>query len=563
MNGTATESVNFFPGGTYNVTADYAGDGTFAPSTSAPLSLTVTPEASAVAPIVNYDTTAVVQGTDTEVAGRVQNGQQIAFGGTWTFQATPTGVTSQTSGLATGTVTFTDGSTSTAVPIGSLGTATIPIPVLAVGSHSVGASYSGDASYQSSTGGPLNFTVVQGSPRLLLAPNFSQFTVNGSVVPIPGGTNLTVGVLVGTGHGVAPTGNVSVTLGNSTQTAALTSADFNGEVFAGGEVTFANLQPGSFALMGSYAGDANWNEAAFTAANPIAVATAALVPTTTTLTVSPTSINSQSSVTLAATVQAGAGATLPIGDVVFYVGGATIGAALLPSTTGGSSGTATLVLPGTSFPSGTNQITAGYSGFPPPGANFGPSTSAPVSVTVTPSDFRMFVSQSQLIVPSGQSGSAAIALDSVGGSNLTVSLSCGPVTGALGCGVTPQAPMVNGSATATLMVNAYTIPQVAPTVASLLMNISRRSPPPGLFIVWTLATLLALYRGPRRRISARAKLALVCCAVAGALLLNACGGGSTPTLPQKINTPPGTYGVLVTATGGGATHNAKLTVVVQ
>ena len=188
VNGTATESVNFFPGGTYNVTADYAGDGTFAPSTSAPLSLTVTPEASAVAPIVNYDTTAVVQGTDTEVAGRVQNGQQIAFGGTWTFQATPTGVTSQTSGLATGTVTFTDGSTSTAVPIGSLGTATIPIPVLAVGSHSVGASYSGDASYQSSTGGPLNFTVVQGSPRLLLAPNFSQFTVNGSVVPIPGGT---------------------------------------------------------------------------------------------------------------------------------------------------------------------------------------------------------------------------------------------------------------------------------------------------------------------------------------------------------------------------------------
>lgn len=42
-NGTAISNWSFFPGGTYQVTAQYAGDGTFAQSTSAPSTLTVTP----------------------------------------------------------------------------------------------------------------------------------------------------------------------------------------------------------------------------------------------------------------------------------------------------------------------------------------------------------------------------------------------------------------------------------------------------------------------------------------------------------------------------------------
>src|SRR5580704_15901746 len=53
-NGTADALVNYFPGGTYQVTLQYAGDGTYATSTSSPVSLTVTPEPSAVTPVVNY-----------------------------------------------------------------------------------------------------------------------------------------------------------------------------------------------------------------------------------------------------------------------------------------------------------------------------------------------------------------------------------------------------------------------------------------------------------------------------------------------------------------------------
>src|SRR5579864_9016796 len=43
---TANLSTTFLPGGSYNVTAHYAGDGTFAPSDSSPVAVVVTPEAS-------------------------------------------------------------------------------------------------------------------------------------------------------------------------------------------------------------------------------------------------------------------------------------------------------------------------------------------------------------------------------------------------------------------------------------------------------------------------------------------------------------------------------------
>src|SRR5207248_10555605 len=45
-NGTASGTTNLLPGGTYNVTAHYGGDGTYAASDSAPMSVTVNKEGS-------------------------------------------------------------------------------------------------------------------------------------------------------------------------------------------------------------------------------------------------------------------------------------------------------------------------------------------------------------------------------------------------------------------------------------------------------------------------------------------------------------------------------------
>jgi len=552
VNGTAASTFNFFPGGTYNVTANYTGDGTFAPSASAPISLTVTPESSAVTPVV-------LVGQTPAGSVSVQGGQQVAFGSGWILEATPSGATSHTSGLATGTVTFTDGSTSTEVPINSSGTAAIPMPSLAIGSHSVTASYSGDASYSASTGGPLNFTVVQGTPRLILETNLEPVTENGNPVPFPTGSNLTVSVIVGTGHGVAPTGSVTVSLGSATQSAPLAPFITGNEVFGAGQVTFSNSLPGTFALSASYGGDTNWNAASISETNPI-VFGGTFTATATTLSVSAASISSQSSVTLTATVQSRGGpSTFPAGLVVFYANGVNIGSAFLPTATGTSATVSKLVL-GTSLPAGTSQVTAVYQGFPSQPLNLASSTSAPVSLTVTPSDFRMSLSDSQLLVVSGQSGTVNIALNGIGGSNVTVALSCAPSSAQISCGTTPSSPAAPG--TAMLTVDAYSTAQLA-SVSARPATV-RRPSPPGVRILLTLALLLALYRMPRRPL--RAKLAGAGGAAILFLLLSGCGGGSgssPPPPPQKIDAPAGTYNVVVTATSGGTIHNVKLIVVVQ
>jgi hypothetical protein len=239
----------------------------------------------------------------------VTNGQQLPFSSLWVFEADPTGVNSQTAGLATGTVTFTDGAISEQVLLSSSGVAATIVPGLAIGAHSVAASYSGDASYNASSGGPVAFTVVQGNPRFSLNPVMQLGELDGAPIPIPAGGNFTVGIFVGAiGGGAAPTGTVSVTLGAMTETATLAPDLVEGSVAGHATVTFPNIPAGTLTLSASYAGDANWQSATDTYPTPITVASVNLLPTTTSLTVSPTTIVSFSNVKLSATVQGGAGA---------------------------------------------------------------------------------------------------------------------------------------------------------------------------------------------------------------------------------------------------------------
>jgi trimeric autotransporter adhesin len=534
------------------VTAQYAGDGFYAPSASQPVTLTVTPEDSVVTPVVHYD------------GGDVTNGQQVPFGSQWTFEAAPSSVSNGTSGQATGTVTFTDGTASAEVAIGSAGIGAVNIPNLAIGSHSVSVSYSGDASFNASTGGPLAFTVVPGVPRITITTSISQLIQNGSAVPIPAGSNLTVGVLVGSGFGVAPTGNINVTLGATTQIAELAPIVLEGRVLATAQTTFANLQPGTFTLSANYPGDANWNTNSATFLNPVTVANVLVVPTTITLTATPASVTSQGNVTLTATVQGGAGAlSAPFGSVFFYADGVSL-AATITQSSGATSSTATMVVPGVRFPNGAHQITAAFPGF---NGTFGPSISAPVTVTANLSTFTLSLASGTIVIPSGQSGSATLLLNGENGFNGPLPLSCAPSSSSIGCSVTPSSPMVSGATTAMVAVNAFI--EQGGLAGAPPVNGSRRVPP-GVLIVSAVLILLALYnsiyRTPRRN-STRLRWALGSFALALVLLTNGCGGGSSnlppPPPPQKVPAPAGTYGVVVTASAGGIIHNVKLTVVVQ
>jgi hypothetical protein len=491
----------------------------------------------------------------------VTNGQQLPFSSQWTFEADPTGVNSHTLGLASGTVTFTDGTTSEQVLLDSAGIAATTVHTLAIGAHSVTASYSGDASYNASSGGPVTFTVAQGIPKLILDPENPSVIPDGPPVPFPAGSNFTVGIFIGAAGGaVAPTGPVNVTLGGATQTVTLAPATAGGPSNSRATVTFSNIPSGSLTLSASYAGDANWNGTTYTYPTPITVAASSLLPTTTTLTVSPTTIASNMNVKLSATVQGGAGAKIaPSGFVGYYVGGEQVAIGnLTPSGVTSSSGTITI--PSTALPNGSDQISAVYSGdF---GLTFNPSTSAPVIVSVTPTAFEMSFAQTQLEIKSGQSGTASLILKGLNGASEAVALSCAPSSSSIACNLSPASAAAG--TTASVMINAFVTSQNARAFPL------QWGPRDGLFLgesVAVLALLLLLVCSSRKR---RWQLAPSLCIFAILALQTACGGsgsgGTTsppPPPPPTTPAPSGTYTVLVTGTAGGAIHNAKLTVIVQ
>jgi Pro-kumamolisin, activation domain/Bacterial Ig-like domain (group 3)/Subtilase family len=538
--GAASGTIDFLPGGTYQVTAEYTGDGNFGPSTSKPVNVTVTAEPSAIAFLAEGPT------------GNVQNsGATAGYGAQWIFAAQPQGLSGTATPAATGTITFSDsdGTTSQKEPITEEGFAGYS-PILPLGTNNITISYSGDASYQASTAGPFAFTITQGTPSIFIP------TVQPSV---PIGGNLLVDVVVGTGFGTPPTGNVSVTLGTNKVMAALAPANYSALPFAVATATFTNIQTaGSLQLSASYAGDTNWTGANTTYGSTIAVAPSARAASSTTLTISPLSVTRFQSTSFSATVS-GSGPA-PTGTVIFYANGQALPGVLTP--TGASSATASAgPISAQSFSEGNNQVIASYSG----DTNYNPSASAPGNLTVDLSAFTLALATPRVEIPAGQSGSVPIALNGIGGFSTAVSLACAPSATSFTCGVSPSNPMVSGPTASTLTVNAFTVSN-----AQTLRPVGNRSPhaPAGLVALLTLLFVLSLLPFARR-VPLRWRWASACCLLATLLVMNACGGGSgssgppPPPPPQNIPTPAGTYTVLLTATANGVIHNVKLIVAVQ
>jgi len=545
-NGTATEAVGFFPGGTYQVSAEYGGDGVFGPSLSAPVSLTVTSEPSSILFVV-YGPTGLV----------VNNGAQASYGEQWVFSGEPFGMNGeQLYGLATGSMTFTDGTNVREVPINSQGVAGYSAGSLSVGTHAITLSYSGDASYQPSTAGPFTFTIAQGNPNI-------QISLVQPSVPVGG--NLLVDVVLGTGFGTPPTGNVSVTLGTTTVSAPLVPANYSGGLpYAVATATFTNLQTaGSLTLSANYAGDTNWTSASASYPSAILVAASTRSASNTTLSVAPTSISRLQSTSFTATVQGASGTgPAPTGSVVFYVNGMALPGTLVQNGGATSVASSTISEPALAFSNGSNQVVAVYSG----DAVYNPSTSAPATVSVNLSTFSFSLGTSRVVIPSGQSGTAPLILNAIDGFNMPLSLSCAPSSGSIGCTVNPSMPTVSGPTTATLTINAYSL-----SGATSLPLQKPRLPwlPAGVVAVYALVILLlALHRAPRRA-SARLQWVFGSCVFSLLLLIAGCGGGGGTIIPPpppqqtKVPAPAGIYSILVSATANGTIYDAKLIVVVQ
>ena len=269
-NGQAAGNWVAFPGGTYDVYANYGGDANYGGSISAPTQITVTPEGS----ILQLAVTADVNGALTSAAGKT-----VTYGTYVSIDAQPIGK-SQVSNPnplknATGTVSFTDTNANGAQGSGMLdatGNAEFPLHSFGAGTHTVTASYWGDGSYNPSTSASVSFTVLKAGATASVTTNvnsiYSGFVivttairpnVVSSSAQLPNGTvtftDATNGAVLETTGGLNPVEDPST--GAYYSTVAI-------------DVQVSQLTLGANSIVATYNGDANYT--ASVASAPVAVA---------------------------------------------------------------------------------------------------------------------------------------------------------------------------------------------------------------------------------------------------------------------------------------------------
>ena len=196
--GSATFNTGTLGVGSRTITASYRGDNNFGSSASTALIQTVSPAATTTTLVAspnpsNLSQTVTLTATVTVVAPG---------------SSTPTG--------PTGTVTFSDGTTTLGTAaLNSAGTATFSTSSLASEGHSITASYGGDANFAGSASTATSLSVTLAPPAI--ASPVSGFSTTNSSVTVTG--TGTFGALVAILDGsitvaripVDPTGNFSVT----------------------------------------------------------------------------------------------------------------------------------------------------------------------------------------------------------------------------------------------------------------------------------------------------------------------------------------------------------------
>ncbi|MGC1476261.1 MAG: Ig-like domain-containing protein, partial [Terriglobales bacterium] len=318
--GSASISVSSLGAGSHSITAAYEGSTGFSGSTSAPLNQVVNGVTT---------TTALASSLNPSVYG-----QAVTF----------TAAVSSASGTPTGTVVFSDTSTSTTLGSATLssGKAAISVSSLAAGSNSISAAYQGSGTFAGSTSAPL-------SQKVNIATTTTSLT--SSLNPASTGQSVSLTATVTSQYGGAATGSVTFLSGSQTLGTATLS---------GNRATLSTsfTTAGTDSVTAKYGGDAN------DAGSTSSVLSQVIInATTTTLTSSLNPSVVGQAVTFTATVSSTAGAP-PNGETVtFNNGSAVLGTATL------SAGIASLTT--SSLPAGTLTITASYGG----DANFAASTS--------------------------------------------------------------------------------------------------------------------------------------------------------------------------------------------
>ena len=357
--GAFSGSTINLPGGSYTVTAVYSGDGMYAASTSAPVSVTVTPENSTVTgSSFVFSPNRMTNGIET-----LNPGTSVVLGFGWFLQFNVAGVSGST--RATGTITLSVGSTVVGtyplsptgeiyVSCGQGGSCDFP-----VGTLNFTAKYSGDSSFNPSTT-TYQFLVVQGEPLIAVTVNNQTPLANSKIVAV---------------ISIYPTDPITQPTGTVTLTRTDTGAVLGSAVIQAGVATIPfNAGSGLYEVIPIWPGDANYASPAHIDGQFIQpVNSPGTLPVTVALSLGGSSFalgqQTQYTVTVASTQKS---TSTPSGNIVLYNGFNQI-AAQIPVTGGKATGT----IQWTS--AGPQSVYAAYSG----DNHFAGANSAFMPVTVT------------------------------------------------------------------------------------------------------------------------------------------------------------------------------------
>jgi uncharacterized protein (UPF0548 family) len=453
----------------------------------------------------------------------ISSANPSAFGASVTFTAT---VTPPVNGTPTGTVTFSDGSSTLGQATVSAGIATYSSASLAIGAHSITASYSGDSNFTGSTSIALSQVVQKATTTTALSE---------SANPSAFGASVTFTATVTAQASGMPTGTVTFSDGSTT----LGQVTMNGGTAI---YSSTSLASGSHSITATYSGDSNFTGSASTTLSQVVQKA-----TTSVALNAPGSANVNQSIALAANVASGSSG-VPTGTVNFLDGTTQIGSGSL-----NGSGTATFST--STLAAGTHSITAVYGG----DSNFNGSTSTAESVVVSTSGFSL--SSSALTPASIAPGGSAqwkIAITAAGGlnpSSVTLACSVAPVVSPAATCSTGTISVTGGTGSATLTVSTRaprtTLASAAGRGSSMLALALLI---PGIFLCGA-----GVNKSNRRKLVAFGIVLLV---LTGCMFETACAGASQ-SVTTTPGTPAGTYTVTVMGSANGMQQTTAVSLFVQ
>jgi hypothetical protein len=532
VNGSVSGTTAALAGGTsYSVKAHYPGTGTYMPSDSSPVIVTVAPEPSKILitlPIYDPVTHAETNNLPLSIPYGTFLGLRVDVGNSKATISLPQQPTCAPLTCPTGNVLVTDSlNGGTAIPVNGAGNFTLDSGAFSErdgilfsgGSNQISANYSGDNSFDPSSG---SYTLtVTPAPTQASSPSLSGSVLSDSQVTF--GATIFTNVL----NGATPTGTITFFDGTTpiAGTVTLNGHPGNGASPAGisGSITASFSTTGIHQINAQYSGDANYA--------PVTSASAPIIVqhfTTTAMTTNVTAINFDNSVTLTATATS-TFKSPPMTGTFQFLANPGIPGFVTPTLTTDANGIQTLTATVTVTPQSSMSVQALYNG----DANYASSFSASQFINVAIPDFTVATAAPSLTITAGQSGSMAVTVNPLSNISSNVALNCNAalIAGA-SCTLNPVSPLnLNNGAGAFSTFTITTLPPSS-TTSTQFVALPRRGfrtiPPPGWWIL-ALADALAilfLYLSPKRanqRLTA--SLGMV-----GLLLISlSCGSGSAST----------------------------------